>query len=1157
MDKLDQINNEQNNPQKFFNLYDWLAFVISSLISLGVYVYTLAPTVTLEDSGELCVGGDYLGVPHPPGYPSWTVFVWLFARIFSFVKYMGQPNPAWGIALASAVFGALAAGVTAMLICKSGRDMLKESKGSFHQTSESTQTAISFVSGISCSLLFAFSPVTWSQAVIAEVYSLNALFLALIFLFTYRWMRQPSNRILYILTFTFGFGLTNYQVLALTIIVLAVVVLLTDTELFRDFLIAMIPYAITAMLILIGVLPEIPEPLSSVFFVYLLLNFIVLVLVYYLLPRGRVVAKAILFAQLGVSFYGMMALFSDLRNPPMNWGYPRTWQGFLHAISRGQYERIMPTPIFSKRFIIQVGEYFEDLRIQFTLLIVPFAFLPFTIWQTRKKRMANALWIAGTLCTFGIVLAMIEKFILKTDGALSILGINMYKIMFMGAMIIACIGVGYVIVEEVKEMAGMLTGEKKALMSVKITISAVFFAGICAIIYYIVAIGQKIVEITNPLRESAKNYSLEQAVPIFTSALGLIMLIVIPLGLFIFLIWLSRHEIFHLQLPIESRSRKWLIATLCGFIAMSIILVVLANPKGDIQDAFIQKVKFISSHELYSFWIGYGFIFALAWFHTFISRIPAMGTLSLIVTFLLPLIPIRENAFNPELLKIYGGAEQNGHDFGWQFGNYQLSGASAIKEELSPDEEPLPNPCYPPEMTPNAIFYGGTDPGRFVPTYMIYSARVREDVYLITQNALADGTYLNIMRDLYGDRIWIAAQPDSAEAFRIYVDEVKSGKRPANAALKIEEGRVQVQGAAGVMEINGIIAKMIFDHNKYKHDFYVEESYVIPWMYPHLTPHGLIMKINREPCTLSSENIRDDIDFWDWYTRRFLSNRRFLRDVVARKSFSKLRSAIAGLYSNRGKLKEAEKAFQEAIALYPLSPEANFRISYEVYLREGKFQEALEVMKEFKKLDPGSDKADGLISSISNTMGIVKRMHELETKMASQKLDVQSAMELATIYQQAGQMQKFMGLTLGMLQDTNLPPPAFFHLAQLFYKAKRTQEMVRALNLCIPNMPSNAPPQIFLAATEMFRSAGLLQQSQNCMHEYLKRKPDDWKAWLDMTLFHLEMHNTNNAVAALRQAFKFGGEEAQIIAQRDPRLAPLLKHITPLTSQLPGLPIFK
>jgi len=55
------------NSNAFFTRTDWLAFASSFLITLAVYVYTLAPTVTLEDSGELAVASDYLGVPHPPG----------------------------------------------------------------------------------------------------------------------------------------------------------------------------------------------------------------------------------------------------------------------------------------------------------------------------------------------------------------------------------------------------------------------------------------------------------------------------------------------------------------------------------------------------------------------------------------------------------------------------------------------------------------------------------------------------------------------------------------------------------------------------------------------------------------------------------------------------------------------------------------------------------------------------------------------------------------------------------------------------------------------------------------------------------------------------------------------------------------------------------
>jgi hypothetical protein len=237
-------------------------------------------------------------------------------------------------------------------------------------------------------------------------------------------------------------------------------------------------------------------------------------------------------------------------------------------------------------------------------------------------------------------------------------------------------------------------------------------------------------------------------------------------------------------------------------------------------------------------------------------------------------------------------------------------------------------------MGTNAIFFGGTDPGRFVPTYMIYSAKVRPDVYLITQNALADNTYMNVMRDLYGDQIWIPSPIDSNRAFQMYVQGVQSGKIQAGADVKTEGGKVQVQGVGGVMQINGFLSKMIFDHNQYltetqndektrpvgaaavytdppldkngmppQRTFFVEESYVLPWMYPYLTPHGLIMKINNKPTPLTKEVIENDTKFWGWYVDRLINDDKFIRDIVARKSFSKLRSAIAGLYAARGKPK--------------------------------------------------------------------------------------------------------------------------------------------------------------------------------------------------------------------------------------------------------------
>ncbi len=77
----------------FFRKADWTAFWTATVISFVVYLLTLSPSVSLEDSGELAVAGDHLGVPHPPGYPTWTMLVWCFARLFSWVTFRGHPTP--------------------------------------------------------------------------------------------------------------------------------------------------------------------------------------------------------------------------------------------------------------------------------------------------------------------------------------------------------------------------------------------------------------------------------------------------------------------------------------------------------------------------------------------------------------------------------------------------------------------------------------------------------------------------------------------------------------------------------------------------------------------------------------------------------------------------------------------------------------------------------------------------------------------------------------------------------------------------------------------------------------------------------------------------------------------------------------------------------
>src|SRR5258708_3100697 len=97
--------------------------------------------------------------------------------------------------------------------------------------------------------------------------------------------------------------------------------------------------------------------------------------------------------------------------------------------------------------------------------------------------------------------------------------------------------------------------------------------------------------------------------------------------------------------------------------------------------------------------------------------------------------------------------EQRGHMFGYWFGHDMFT---------PPYKGADGKPLYP-TMTKDAVLFGGTDPGRFCPTYMIFCESFtphkcqpdedqtfdRRDVYIITQNALADGTYLSYIRAQY------------------------------------------------------------------------------------------------------------------------------------------------------------------------------------------------------------------------------------------------------------------------------------------------------------------------------------------------------------------------------------------------------------------------
>ena len=1307
---------DSTGKRRFFSAADWAAFWTGTLVSFLVYFATCAPSVTLEDCGELAVAGDYAGVPHPPGYPSWTMCAWVFARLLSWVTFRGQPNPAWAIAVMSAFWGALAAGIMAMLVARTASVLLRARSGGaaagpgrrrsagagavsgvFERIAGAAcfEDVAGCVSGVSSSLVFAFSPVMWSQCTIVEVYSFNAFFLMLLLLLAYKWMRRQGDALLVATAFFFGLGLTNYQVLLLALVPLVLAILLQDIRLFRDLVLAAIPFGLTAGIMKLGALATSPgfpkhapldpgcpvpgalvdpawylaaiasvavfiaavgvrgwiavreksdagappwaedakvplalvaavagaaalvvciclpaaedplidrlaaisraaaregrpdpvfhwglpaaafaaglaalwafalftpggpwyaaavtgfelplavflakgallglsHPLSGYFAVYVALDFAVMALAHFLLERGRCVARVFLAGQAGAAFYAFMPVAADAC-PPMNWGYPRTWEGFKHALSRGQYEKISPTSMFSPLFIHQLGDYFSDMRMQFTLVLAPFGLVPFAAWKARRRDGRETDLLRPAAVAAAAVAAVVA--LDRASSGIDLTGHRVDKILFLAILVAAAVGVHAMAAKCLAPLA-RTAGDRSADRSARL-VSGASFAAIAAVIVYF----------ARGFVNAAVEFALETALgkafgPDFApdswrywDAADF------ALTAAVFVAYLAgAGALFARELRgrpavdpgVGETGARWHVVVFTCFLMMSIVLIALANPHGDVQDSFIQKVKFIASHGLYALWIGYGAALAIAALRGFLPKAAAPA---LALALAAPLIPVHENYANFHLADVTSGADQDGHDFGWQFGNYQLRGAEAISEELSPDEEPLPDPFFPPAMDENAIFFGGTDPGRFVPTYMIYSAKVRPDVYLITQNALADNTYLDTMRGLYADDIWIPSTDDNRIAFSEYTDDVRTGRRPDLGGITVDsQGRVSVNGAYSVMEINGIICRQIFDRNRDAHSFYVEESYAIPWMYPYLVPNGLVMKICRDKVQWRPETVAADMDFWDWYSRRLLSSPKFGRDFPARKAFNKLRSSIAGAYANRGDLAGAERAFRQAHSLFVYSPETAMRLSREVLLPRRRFGDALAVFEQLGALDPNNrslpiSELRSMRDADANVRALAPRLRKGEKLESGELL---SLLRDALSAGDASVASRALGAILG---DSRREPETVWNAALVVAGAGRKAEASPVFAALSQEYAATRPTSELRLAAESHAAAGDAAASVAVLSTILRRDQNDWPTWLEYAIALAGSGDNERATKAISIALKLGGDEARAAVARLP-----------------------
>lgn len=406
-----------------------------------------------------------------------------------------------------------------------------------------------------------------------------------------------------------------------------------------------------------------------------------------------------------------------------------------------------------------------------------------------------------------------------------------------------------------------------------------------------------------------------------------------------------------------------------------------------------------------------------------------------------------------------------------------------------------------------SIYFGGTDPGRGVPTAFCKSHAEGDPFFTLTQNALADGTYLEYLRAMYGGKIYTPTEEDSLRCFQEYMTDARlrleAHKLKLGEDVKMVDGKFQVTGQVAVMCINGLITKVVFDRNPDR-EFYIEESFPLDWMYPRLEPHGLILKINRQPLAqLPADTVARDRDYWrklvggmlgDWlneettvsqvaefvdrvYVRKdlkgFTGDPLFIQNDYAKKIFSKLRSSIGGVYAWRLNTdtnicppeyrpksnleyqrmrKEAEFAFRQAFALCPYSPEAVFRYTQQLLLLN-QTDDALLVAQTCLRLDPANDQVRGLLESLK---GYKKQSAGLKQAQASfQKMEDETQtnpnaeasvlLRDAQHYAQTQNVPKLESTLEKLVRTPGAGPEAWYDLAALKASLKKSSEALAAL----------------------------------------------------------------------------------------------------------------
>jgi hypothetical protein len=316
-----------------FEMKHRLAALGILLVSLALYVATMAPTTSFWDCGEFITASYTLSVPHPPGAP----FFLVLGRLFTLLPFPADIGAR--VNLISPVSSAL----TVMLLYLSVIHLIAYWKP------RATMGWSEILGAATGALVFMASDSFWFNAVEAEVYAISMLFTALVVWLAFVWHARvesgshDGSRILLLVFYVIGLaiGVHLLNVLALPMVFMIMYFHYRPQHETHWRLLFLGLCVLTILPVYPGIVLYFPH-LVEAFGAWVIPAVLVgLALVFAFAQRQGhrwlgLGSAATLLVLLGYLSYIVIMVRSGL-NPPLDENDPETIQGLIAYLSREQY----------------------------------------------------------------------------------------------------------------------------------------------------------------------------------------------------------------------------------------------------------------------------------------------------------------------------------------------------------------------------------------------------------------------------------------------------------------------------------------------------------------------------------------------------------------------------------------------------------------------------------------------------------------------------------------------------------------------------------------------------------------------------------------------------------------------------------------------------